>query len=89
MATAKAATGVASIKGTVTRHVSESNFYFRATDPDEATLRHIDLDGHRAGVDELSAEKLSGRKSKFKAWTGDLPEVGADVSLELAEPFEG
>lgn len=76
------------VKGTVTRVVSETNFFFRATEPDEATLRHIDLDGHRVGVDELSAEKVNAARHRFKPYRDELPEVGAEVSLELVEPFD-
>jgi hypothetical protein len=76
------------IKGTVTRVVSDTNFFFRASEPDEETLRHINLDGHRAGVDELSAERVNASKPRFRPFKGDLPEVGDEVSLELVESFD-
>ena len=81
-------TSVTHIKGTVTRVVSDTNFFFRPSEPDEETLRHVDLNGHRVGSDELSAEKVNAPKPRFKPYKDALPEVGAEVTLELVEPFD-
>ncbi|HZE50652.1 MAG TPA: hypothetical protein VE074_13875 [Jatrophihabitantaceae bacterium] len=79
---------VTSIKGTVTRVVSDTNFFIRASSPDEATLRFINLDGHRVGVEELSAEKVNANKPRFKPYKGELPAAGDEVTLDLVEPYD-
>jgi hypothetical protein len=77
-----------SIKGTVTRLAGGSNFFFRVTDPDEATQRHLNLDGHRVGTDEISAEKLNASTPKLRRYEGELPKIGDAVELVLVTPYE-
>lgn len=80
---------MATIKGTVTRVIPNSNNFFMRPGPeDEVALRNIDVDGHRVGDGELSAANLNARSPKFKAWTHDLPKVGAAVELELIKEPE-
>jgi hypothetical protein len=74
------------IKGPVTRVVSDTNFFIRPTEPDEATMRFINLDGHHAGTDEISAEKING-PMRFKRYSSDLPKIGDVVELELVTPY--
>lgn len=80
---------MATIKGTVTRVIPNSNnFFMRPEAKYEVALRHVDVDGHRVGDGELSAANLNARSSKFKAWTHDLPEVGDTVEIELIKEPE-
>jgi hypothetical protein len=75
------------IKGKVTRVLpNQNNFFFR---PDEdQDLRHLDIDGHRVGEGEVSAQNINSNKPKLKAWTNDLPKLGDHIELALAKEPE-
>lgn len=76
------------IKGTVSRVVSATNFFIQPEDPQGH--RSVDMEGHRVGGHgELSyecnpAELAKGNPSKFFPWRGQLPKVGQKVELELS-----
>lgn len=76
------------IKATVTRIVSDTNFFFV---PDDHGHRSIDLEGHRVGHGELSlecnpVELAKGNQSKIRPWKGKLPKVGDHVELQVSGP---
>lgn len=76
------------IKGTVSRVVSSTNFFIQPEDP--SGHRNVDMEGHRVGGQgELSyecqpAELAKGNPSKFFPWRGAMPKVGQKVELELS-----
>jgi hypothetical protein len=77
---------MATIKGTVTRVVSDTNFF--VVIPDNSH-RSMDLEGHRVGAGELSvechpAELAKGNPAKLRPWKGKLPKVGDTVELQVA-----
>jgi hypothetical protein len=79
---------MATIKGTVTRIVSETNFFVT---PDDHGHRSINLEGHRVGAGEISvecgpAELAKGNAAKIRPWRGKLPKVGQVVELQVASP---
>lgn len=76
------------IKGTVTRVVSESNFYIIPIDHGH---RSMDLEGHRVGSGEISiechpTELAKGNPSKIARWTGKLPKPGDTVEVQARTP---
>ena len=82
---------MASIKGTVSRVVSPTNFFVTPDDNSHAT---VDLEGHRVGAGEISVEchpgeLAKGNGSKLRAWRRPLPKVGDKVELPIAGPGRG
>lgn len=79
---------MATIKGTVTRVVSDTNFFFV---PDDHGHRSIDLEGHRVGAGEISvechpSELAKGNATKLRPWRSRLPKVGDKVEVPIATP---
>jgi hypothetical protein len=77
---------MATIKATVTRVVSDSNFFVT---PDDHGHRSVDLEGHRVGSGEISVEchpteLAKGNRAKLRPWRGKLPKVGDKVELQVA-----
>jgi hypothetical protein len=71
-----------SITGTVTRVMEGTGNFFIAPD-DESALAHLDLDGHRVGAGEISAQLVNATRPKLRPFGADLPEVGDTVTLDL------
>jgi hypothetical protein len=77
---------MATIKGTVTRVVSDTNFFIS---PDDGGHRSVDLEGHRVGNGEISvechpSELAKGSRSRLRPWKGKLPKVGEKVELQVS-----
>jgi hypothetical protein len=72
------------ITGIVTRvDPPTGNFYMLPNNP--RALGGTDLDGHRCGLNELSANLLNARAGKFKRFPFPLPAVGDVVQLEMLD----
>lgn len=72
------------ITGVVTRvDPATGNFYMLPNNP--RALGTTDLDGHRCGLNELSALLLNARVAKMKRVDFPLPAVGDVVQLEMID----
>jgi hypothetical protein len=70
------------ITGKVTRVMPETNNFFILPDNPRA-LSSTDIDGHRCGLGEVSANLLNARASKLARYPLPLPAVGDIVTLDV------
>lgn len=70
------------IAGKVSRVIEATGNFF-VTPDDPGALAFMDVDGHRVGDGEISAHLVNAGRPKIRAYAGEPPTVGDDVTLEL------
>lgn len=75
---------ITQITGVVTRVLPNNNNFF-ILPSNGRSLTSSDLDGHRVGLGEISANLLNARVTKIQRYPLPLPSVGDTVTLDLVD----